>query len=285
VGVVLQGLIENVLVVTGPPAWTTNCYASTMQAMIARQTRRISTVLFAIGTAHCVLHAQTVAPPELRFDVASVRPNQTAACRGRWDFSASHGTVTSENAPLLRIISRAYNLTDDRVSGPAWIESQCYDIRAKASSNLPNHDLMPMLQAVLHERFHLVAHLESTERPIFALVVDKGGSKMHPYGDKISVPSSIDDGKILFMARHLPDLRERLGKVTGRPVIDKTGLDGDYLIVLTYLPLGSTNNDSSDPSSDIFSAVRNQLGLKLESQRGLVDVLKIDSVDKVPTEN
>jgi uncharacterized protein (TIGR03435 family) len=199
--------------------------------------------------------------------------------------NASHGTVTAENAPLLRIISRAYNLTDDRVSGPAWIESQCYDIRAKASTNLADHDLMPMLQALLHERFHLVAHLESAERPIFALVVDKGGSKMRPYGDKISVPSSIDDGNILFMARHLPDLRERLGKVTGRPVIDKTGLDGDYLIVLTYLPLGSTNNDSSDPASGIFSAVRDQLGLKLESQRGLVDVLKIDSVDKVPTEN
>ena len=87
------------------------------------------------------------------------------------------------------------------------------------------------------------------------------------------------------MARHLADLCERIGKVTGRPVIDKTGLDGDYMIVLTYLPFGSTNSDPSDPASDIFSAVRDQLGLRLQSQRGVLDVLKIESVDKVPTEN
>ena len=68
-------------------------------------------------------------------------------------------------------------------------------------------------------------------------------------------------------------------------LIDKTGLDGDYTIVLTYLPFGSTNSDPSDPANDIFSAVRDQLGLRLQSQRGVVDVLKIESLDKVPTEN
>jgi uncharacterized protein (TIGR03435 family) len=253
--------------------------------IVARRIRRFVSVFFAIGTVHCVLRAQTAASPELRFDVASVKPNRTAACRGRWDFSTSHGTLTAENAPLLRIISRAYNLTDDRVSGPAWIDSQCYDIRAKASNNVPAGDLMRMLQALLAERFHLVARRESDERAILALIVDKGGSKMHPYGDKISVPSSSNDGKILFMARHLPDLCERLGKIAGRPVIDKTGLDGDYLIVLTYPPLGSAGGDASEPASDIFSAVRDQLGLRLEAQRGVVDILKIASVDKIPTEN
>jgi uncharacterized protein (TIGR03435 family) len=81
------------------------------------------------------------------------------------------------------------------------------------------------------------------------------------------------------------DLRERLGEVTGRPVVDQTGLDGDYLIVLTYLPLGSTGADSPDPASDIFAAVRNQLGLRLEPQRGSVEMLTITSVDKIPSEN
>ena len=68
-------------------------------------------------------------------------------------------------------------------------------------------------------------------------------------------------------------------------MIHKTGLNGDYLIVLTYVPFASTNGDPADSGSDIFSAVRDQLGLRLESQRGVVEILKIDSVDRVPTEN
>jgi len=213
------------------------------------------------------------------FEAASVRPSR-AACQGRWSFSTSHGALTAENAPLLRIISRAYNLTDDRISGPAWLDSECYDIRAKASNNVPDRDLMQMLQSLLKERFHLIARREEEERPIFALLIDKGGLKMKLYGDE-TAQSPAREGRILFMARHMPDLCERLGKVTGRPVIDKTGLNGDYLIELTYPPLGATDADLST----IFSAVRDQLGLKLESQRGVVDTLKIVSIDKVPTGN
>ena len=163
------------------------------------------------------------------------------------------------------------------------MDSECYDIRAKAAKDATDHDLMAMLQRLLNERFHLVAHRQSDERPILVLAVDKGGSKMRPYGADVSVPSS--NGGVLFMARYLPDLCERIGKVTGRPVIDRTGLDGDYMIVLTYLPFNSNNSDPSDVASNIFSAVRDQLGLRLQSQRGVVDVLKVDSVDKIPVEN
>lgn len=246
---------------------------------------RLRSVLFAIGAFHYGLHGQTATPPDLRFDVASVRRNQTAACQGRWDFSYSHGALTAENAPLRRIISRAYNMTDDRVSGPAWLDSECYDIRAKASSPVPDKDLVQMLQGLLMERFHMVAHRESDERPIFVLLVDKSGPKIPAYGDHVSVPISNRDGRILFMVRHMPDLCERIGKVMGRPVIDKTGLNGDYAIILTYLPFGAASRDPSDPASDILSAVRDQLGLRLESQRGTVEILKIDTIDKIPTQN
>jgi uncharacterized protein (TIGR03435 family) len=229
-----------------------------------------------------ILQAQ---PAEPRFDVASVRQNQTASCRGRWDITASHGTFTAENAPLLRIISRAFDLADDRVSGPAWLDSECYDIKAKAVGDVPDRDLMPMLQTLLKERFHLAAHRETDERPIFALVIDKGGAKLQPFGAKIPKLTSNNGGTILFAARHLPDLCEWLGKAAGRPVIDKTGLNGDYQIELTYLPTGPTNTDPSDAAFDIFTAVRTQLGLRLESQRGAVEVVKIDSIEKAPTGN
>ena len=256
-----------------------------MPSIHASRLPRIVFVLIAIGSLPCILPAQQAVSPELRFEVATVRPNLTAGCRGRWDFSTAHGTLTAENAPLLRIISRAYQLTDDRVSGPAWIDSECYDIRAKASEHTPDRDLMRMLQTLLRERFHLVAARESAERPILALLVDKGGSKMRPYGANVPDPSAGTDGRILFMARHLPDLCERLGKVTGRPVIDKTGLDGDYLIVLTYPPFQSIDAHPAEPAPSVFSALRDQLGLRLEPQRGVVEILKIAGVDKVPTEN
>jgi len=238
---------------------------------------RIAAVLFALAAAH----AQS---SELRFDAASVKQNHASDCRGRWDFAVSHATVTAENAPLRRIISRAYQLTDDRISGPAWIDSQCYDIRAKAPAGASDSDLMVMLQRLLVERFHLIARRESNERPVFFLVIDKGGTKLSADGDKNSKPAA-GDGRVLFMARHLPDLCERLATVAGRPVLDKTGLDGSYQIEFTYVPFGTVAGDPSETGSDIFSAVRDQLGLKLEAQRAMVEILKIESIDKVPTRN
>lgn len=194
--------------------------------------------------------------------------------------------VTAENAPLLRIISRAFNLTDDRISGPAWIDSECFDIKAKASTpDVPDRDLQPMLQELLKERFHLSAHNDSEMRTAFALLQDKAGVKMRPDGETVAVPPSSSSARILFMAKTLDDLCERLGKVTGRPVIDRTGLHGKYMIVLSYLPLGTTSIDPSDPAADIFSAIREQLGLRLESQREPVSILTIDKIDKIPTEN
>ena len=190
----------------------------------------------------------------------------------------------------MRIISRAFNLTDDRVSGPEWINSECYDIRAKAASNQSSEqDLMSMLQNLLNERFQLEAHYQKGARPVFNLVIDGGGVKMRPDGENVSVPPRAE-GQILFMAKTLHDLCERLGKVAGRPVVDKTGLHGKYVIVLTY-SRGLTGGAAADaaalpePSSDIFSAVRDQLGLRLVAGREPVDVLKIDKVEKIPTAN
>jgi len=236
--------------------------------------RRLPTLLIS-ATALC---AQTAAPG-LHFDVASVRQNKRGDCRGRWDFRHSHGAVTAENAPLRRIISRAFNLTDDRVSGPGWLDSTCYDIQAKAPGAAPDPDVMQMLQSLLTERFHMVAHRDSAERPVLALTIDKGGSKLRPYGDGVPVPS-ITDGRVLFMARHMPDLCERIGKVMGRPVIDKTGLTGDYAIVLAYFPFGAP-----DAETDILIALRDQLGLKVEPQRAPVEILKIEAIGRVPTAN
>jgi uncharacterized protein (TIGR03435 family) len=237
--------------------------------------------LFAAVSALATLGAQS-GPP--RFEVASVRLHHTAECQGRWDFTAWHGAVNAQNAPLLRIVSRAFELTDDRVSGPSWMESACYDIRAKAPAGAPDRDLMPMLQSLLRERLHLVAQRESAERPVFALVADLDGPKLLPFGGKVEAPAGTE-GKAFFAVRYVRDLCERLGKVAGRPVIDKTGLTGDYQIELYYLPFSSADGDAADSPFDIFAAVRNQLGLRLDPQRAPVETLKVVSADRTPTRN
>ena len=221
-----------------------------------------------------------------RFEVASVRPNRTLACRGPWDFRVAHNLVTAVNAPLRRIVSRGYRLTDDRITGPAWLDSQCYDIRAKAPAGVAEADLMPMLRALLVERFHLAGQLETADHPVFALVIDQGGSKLRPYGEVVARPPTNNPAQVVFMARHLPDLCERIGKVTGRPVIDKTGLGaGDYQIELSYMPYVPVEDLPADPAGDIFSAIRNQLGLRVEPQKAPVEILTIHSIDKLPTKN
>ncbi len=236
--------------------------------------------------APLLLAAVTLIPAHAaRFEVASVKPNHAAGCRGRWDFRVSHGILTAENAPLRRIISRAYGLTDDRVSGPTWLDSECYDVLAKAAEPVPDSEVMDMLRGLLEERFHLVAHRETDERPLFALVIDRGGHKLRAWKDAVPLPATSGDGRILFAVRHMPDLCERLGKVTGRAVVDQTGLTGDYQIVLTYYPFGSAITDPADSSNDIFTAARVQLGLRLEPRKGMLEILKISGIDKVPDRN
>ncbi len=217
-----------------------------------------------------------------RFEVASIHSSKFK-CMGRWDFEAAHGAVNAQNAPMLRIISRAYGLTDDRVSGPSWLDSQCYDVKAKAPGGASERDLMPMLVELLKDRFHLVARRVPDQRPFLRLVIDRNGSKLIDYDQAPPLNPTAQDGRLVFMARHMPDLCERLGKVTGRPVVDKTGLTRDYMIMLSYLPL--TVPEGADGTSDIFTAVRDQLGLRLEQERGMVEIVKVDSIQKAPSRN
>ncbi|MDE3196396.1 MAG: TIGR03435 family protein [Acidobacteriota bacterium] len=245
----------------------------------------IAQMLLAAVAADRAAEAQSSRIPEPRFEVASVYFNKRFDCAGPWNFAVSYGTVTARNAPLLRIISRAYNLTDDQVKGPSWLDSRCYDINAKTSGTTGDAELMAMLRALLRERLHLQAHIESEARPVYLLSIDKGGIRMPAEGGEIPPPPIPGDGRVLFMAKTLKDLCERLGKVTGRPVVDRTGLQGKFIIALTYAPYDSANADANGPRADIFSAVRDQLGLRLEPGVANAAILKVDAVQKLPEAN
>jgi uncharacterized protein (TIGR03435 family) len=163
------------------------------------------------------------------------------------------------------------------------MDSQEYDISAKVEGErqLTLEQMRPMLRSLLEERFHFAAHHEARMVSGFALVVVKGGVTLEP--SKVDgkpfaqmLPSSTD-------VRHLDT--ERIAGVlahrVGQPVVDKTGLSGKYDFKLSYAPA----NDPNSNLPDFFTALQEQLGLKLQPEKVPVDFLVIDHVDKIPTEN
>jgi bla regulator protein BlaR1 len=198
--------------------------------------------------------------------------------------------------------------------GPPWIHTTSYDINAKAEGN-PSKEMMfgPMMQALLEDRFQLKIHRQTSEGPVYFLTVARGGPKLQPFAEgsctlyygfprpplapgqtycermiSLLKPSVQADGATL------DEFSKTLRMVVGRPVIDKTGISGRFNLLVKFsregTELGSTLNgpplpaaDPTDPPS-IFTAIQEQLGLKLESGRGPVDMLVIDHIEK-PSEN
>jgi uncharacterized protein (TIGR03435 family) len=240
-------------------------------------------------------------PPAARseFEVASIKPNVSGDL-GRYIRPAA-GRFTVSNMTVKDLLAIAYQVRDFQVSGgPGWINSDHYDIEAKADRNAtPKHMAEQMLQALLEDRFKLKVHRETKELPVYELTVAKNGLKIHPA--KEGSCSDVDPTKQAALNRKpsdfcgyvgmrggsleatkqsISDLATTLSFVLGRTVVDKTGLKEAFDIHLEFAP-----NDAADSTSpSIFTAVQEQLGLKLESGKGPVEVLVIDQVEK-PSEN
>jgi uncharacterized protein (TIGR03435 family) len=185
------------------------------------------------------------------------------------------------------LIGMAYKVGDDQIEkNPSWIESECYSIsaRAEGSGSLENDRLRVLLQNLLSQRFHLALHREVKDFSGYALVVAKDGPKLDATKG-ISAPGHIGpDGLLLARNISMRSLASMLPRAVGAHVVDETGLTGRYDITLRFAPdapLAATG--SSLPS--IFTALQEQLGLKLMAQRVPVEMLVIDHVEKVPTEN
>lgn len=192
---------------------------------------------------------------------------------------------TMRNAPLTFLIQFAYNIdSQDHISGtPGWMDSQEYDVSAKVEGDqqLTLEQMRPMLQRLLEQRFHFAAHHEARMVSGFALIVVKGGARLGP--------SKIDGKPFAQMLPNSTEVRhldaERIAGVVahrvGQPVVNKTGLTGKYDFKLSYAPA----DDSTSNLPDFFTALQEQLGLKLQPEKVSVNFLVIDHVDKVPTEN
>ena len=230
------------------------------------------------------LSAQSASPAavarNVAFEVASVKVTALGS------FSISpYGLerFSIQSASLTLLISFAYGVSDDQISGgPGWRNSEYYDVTAKAEDGvrLTYDELRPRLQALLVQRFKLAAHREMKQLPGYALVVGADGARLKRSETDTATLGSILPGGLRAPSISMDSFAGMLARAVGRPVVNGTGLNGNYEITIDYAP--DAVADSSLPS--IFTALQEQLGLRLQSRVLPVETLVIDHAEHPTTD-
>jgi uncharacterized protein (TIGR03435 family) len=233
--------------------------------------------------------AQTPAGQSLAFDAATVKRNMSAA--SGWSSDSTNGLLRITNATMQSLITYAFDVRDFQISGgPGWLTADRYDITGKPESGAHDAQMKEMLRTLLAERFQLQTHRETKNGSVYALVVARSGMKLEVTkspNHRTSHTSADTDGKRTFHAEgfNMDELAASLAAILRQTVVDRTGDAGKYDFELSWMPdPGTSNNavDSSGPS--IFTALQEQLGLRLESQKGPIPILVIDRIER-PSEN
>jgi uncharacterized protein (TIGR03435 family) len=237
------------------------------------------------------------------YDAVSIHPH--SAFDEHAGFSDSPDGLIGANITLKELVAYAYQVREDLISGlPAWVDSTRFDITVKVSdpdrsvmAKLTREETRAMLRPVLTDRFQLKVHNQINTLPIYDLVLAKGGPKFHqspPPPDNPDRPASkgqhgktswqINDGSLTATALPLSTLINALAGVLDRTVIDKTGLPDFYDLNLKWTPRedanSTTDNGSTDHPPDLFTALQEQLGLKLVASKGPVTTLVVDHAEK-----
>jgi bla regulator protein BlaR1 len=279
----------------------------------------VACTAIALPVAIGILNAQSPATRP-QFEVASVKLD-TSGTNNQLFGSHSPGTFNADNYPLLGLIAGAYDLKPFQIAGaPAWIESSRYDIVAKPSVDPPKRPLTResmqkdqeemklMLQSLLEDRFQLRLHRETKELPVYALTIAKGGLKLQAgnctnydpnnppprpapgqkppdYCGNISAGGRGPTQTLNAFGITVTAFLGVLSDYTDRVAIDKTGFTGTFSAHLVFAAPGASAAGDSDGSvPSLFTAIEEQLGLKVESTKGPVKILVIDHVER-PSEN
>jgi uncharacterized protein (TIGR03435 family) len=233
------------------------------------------------------------AAPPRQFEVASVKVSTSR--RGTTRRDEPQG-ITYLNITLGEFIRLAYDVRSYQIDGPDWItnngSSTRFDIVAKASAPMTDRERHAALVPLLDERFHLKLHRDTRTLPVYSLVIDKGGPKFKEGdGGESSVIPDPASGTVRYANYPMSALAAMLSVIptTDRPVLDRTGLTGKYSFTanLFDVPAGLTAADGKDAirrsETPAFTALREQLGLKLEPDRAAIEILVIDNADRTPT--
>jgi uncharacterized protein (TIGR03435 family) len=247
------------------------------------------------------------APPQAnkhpQFEVASMKNSPPAHAGEPINInigSARNGRVTLTNASLNDCIKYAYSIiSDSQIAGPDWTKSGDvrFDIIAQAPPDTPQDQLLFMLQTLLAERLKLTLHHEQRTLPFLALVVNKGGPKLSEAKDSAEQPM-LGVGHIIHHHISMFILASLLSRFERQLIFDTTDLSGFFDVKLEWTPdalkgrgpegggpilLNGAAVDPNGPS--LVTALQEQLGLRLDSRKGPIDVLVIDHAEKVPTQN
>jgi uncharacterized protein (TIGR03435 family) len=198
------------------------------------------------------------------------------------------GHLRMEDVPLRQILQWAYDLKDYQIDGPRWIVADDrFDVVAKAAGPAREDEMRPMLQSLLADRIQLKVHRESRELPVYVLLPGKGPSKLKDAAAEEKQGVGLEGNLTAFHKFPVSRLEFMLSRRMDRPVIDLTGLKGIYDFALDLNGLGFNGNPPADPTAgpSIFTAVQDDLNLKLEARRYPVDVLVIDHAEKAPKAN
>jgi uncharacterized protein (TIGR03435 family) len=282
-----------------------------------------------------------------QFEVASVKPaapmppgmGMRVGSRGG-PGTSDPGQVTYVNLTLKNLLTTAHGVKIYQVSGPGWLDTERYDIAAKMPPDTTKEQFALMLQNLLAERFKLTLHHETKDLPLYELVVGRNGPKLKPWVEDPNAPPppspgtppplgkdgrpivspgqtmmsvSMNNGvqrmRLTTTKQSLARFADMLANQLGRPVVDKTGLIGEFNDDLEYSPdglsgagggllpplpppppgaggpPGTSPAGDQDGAPSLITAIQEQLGLRLESKKEPLDLLVIDHADKTPMEN
>jgi len=278
--------------------------------MIRRVTQRHVTkiVLASAQLAEVVLMSLVVlstaqAQMRLAFEAASVKQNNSGSRAIR--MGGGLDRFSAENVTLRMIMSLAYDLEDFQIlQRPEWVDAERYDIQAKAEGKPTRQDIMNMLQVLVEDRFKLAFHRDKKELPVYLLTIGKNGpalaardciTRESNVPTATNAPDSSFCGYLSFgngntiraTSIRMGSFADVLTNILKRKVIDTTGFESAFDVSLNYSSDLLPNDNTlvpADLTPSIFTALQEQLGLKLESGKRPVDVLVIDHVER-PTEN
>jgi uncharacterized protein (TIGR03435 family) len=237
-----------------------------------------------VGLLGANVAAQTPTPEPLRFEVSSIKPNHSGSTTGGTQGTPLRWEAT--NIWLKALVGQAYDLRVYQVvGGPSWTETDRYDVKVTTGRVVTLDEGREMLRTLLAERFKFVAHKETRDLPSWELVLVRNDRKFGP--SLRPCLAECNDGRASFLPGKWTSKGSPISVITTylsaylrAPVMDRTGLDGSYVIDLQWSPAESQDATPGGEAAAVVLAVQEQLGLRLNRTRAAVEVLVIDRVER-----
>jgi uncharacterized protein (TIGR03435 family) len=251
-----------------------------------------------------IARAQGADQKALTYDVVSIKPNTSGT--GGMSIRITPDGFQATNVSLHMLIANCYQMDPDRVSGlPKWGDSERFDVKAKVAESdlealkkIVPKDRGKLLESIMTDRFKVVTYRETRELPVYDMTVAKSGLKMteakpgDTYPNGMKSPDGVGRGGMMRAGRGtmtaqgvpMKNLVSFLGANVQRPVIDKTGLTGVYDMELKWTPEDAPAGGTDETGPSIFTALQEQLGLRLDASKGMVETLIVDHAEK-PSED